>query len=520
MIVKRATLLAAGCLLLTSCNVISLKPSFLREAPTQPTLIKAEPKDPCRIYDDDLESFVLPEAGDLWPRFRSGFAIEDHTHPRIEKYLAWYNKHPAHLEAVATRGEVYLHFILEKLDEQNLPYELALIPMVESGFDPFAYSYATASGLWQFMPYTGKHLGLEQNWWYDGRRDVPASTEAALTYLSKLNKAFDGDWLLTLAAYNGGRGNVNKAIRKNKKRGKPTDFWSLDLPTQTEQYIPKILALKEIILRPDLHNVTLPAIADAPYFALAETGGQLDLAQAAKLAEVDIEEIYRLNPGFNRWATAPDGPHCLVVPAEKYDGFVSALSALPQEQRVTWERYTIQPGDALISIAKRFHTTPELLRDINHIKGNNIRAGHTLLVPQASQDNHFYVLSSAERLKSKQASGKGARIEYIVKPGDSFWKIAKQFNTTSGRIASWNNMAPRDTLRVGQKIVIWDKSKARDTTRKIRYTIRSGDSLARIANKFGVTIRDLEHWNGINRKSILRPGNKLTVHVNVAETSS
>ena len=530
MIVKRATLLPTGLLAtgslllgslaLTGCNVNSLKPSFLQQDTVQAEAKKAEPKDPCLIYDDELASFAIPQADDLWSRFRSGFALEDHTHPRIEKYLAWYNKHPAHLEAVANRGEVYLHFILEKLDEQNLPYELALIPMVESGFDPFAYSYATASGLWQFMPYTGKHLGLEQNWWYDGRRDVHASTEAALTYLTKLNNAFDGDWLLALAAYNAGRGNVNKAIKRNKKRGKPTDFWSLDLPKQTEQYIPKILALKEILLRPDLHNINLPPIADAPYFALAQTGGQLDLAQAAKLADVEIEEIYKLNPGFNRWATAPDGPHCIIVPAEKYDGFVSALSELPIEERVTWERYTVKQGDALINIAKRYRTTPQLLRDINNINGNNIRIGSTLLVPRASQDNHFYVLSSAERLKSKQAKGKGARIEYIVKSGDSFWEIAKQFNTTSARIASWNNMAPRDTLRVGQKLVIWDKSKARDTTRKIRYTIRSGDSLARIANKFGVTIRDLEHWNGINRKSILRPGKKLTVHVNVAETSS
>ncbi|HEY7773864.1 MAG TPA: LysM peptidoglycan-binding domain-containing protein [Marinagarivorans sp.] len=476
--------------------------------------------DPCLIYGDALDAFALPQAAEIWPRIRAGFRFPDYADARISKRLAWFDKRPRHVSAVTQRGELYLHFILEKLDERDLPYELALIPMIESGFDPFAYSYATASGLWQFMPYTGKHLGLEQNWWYDGRRDVTASTEAALTYLSKLNKQFDGDWLLTLAAYNGGQGNVRKAIRKNKKRGKATDFWSLDLPPQTEQYIPKILALKEIILRPDIHNVELPAIANAPYFALADVGGQLDLAQAAKLADVDIDEIYRLNPGFNRWATSPDGPHTLVVPSDKYDGFIQALQSLPSSERVTWERYTIKSGDALSTIAKKYNTSTALLRDINNLKSNTIRAGKTLLVPRASEDNQFYVLSSAQRLKSRQSRGKGTRINYIVRSGDSFWTIARQYKTTTQQLAAWNNMAPRDTLRVGQKLVIWDKSGSATETRKIHYKVKSGDSLARIANKFGVTIRKLEHWNGINRRDILRPGKTLTVHVNVVETSS
>lgn len=510
------TLLASCCLglLITGCSMP------IKEQPaTNLSTIEATPKDPCLIYDDELHEFTVPQPAQIWPRMRAGFGIDDNAagngSQRIAKRLAWYEKHPKHIGAVTLRGELYLHFILEKLDEKNLPYELALIPMAESGFDPFAYSHATASGLWQFMPRTGKYLGLEQNWWYDGRRDVTASTEAALNYLVSLNKQFDGDWLLTLAAYNGGPGNVRKAIKKNRKKGKPTDYWSLKLPKETEYYIPKILALKEVLLRPDIHNVTLPPIADAPYFALAQIDGQLDLAQAAKLANVDIDEIYQLNPGFNQWATAPDGPHCLVVPATKYDNFIDALQELPNSERVTWERYTIKQGDALISIAKKYRTNPELLKEINNLKNNNIRAGKTLLVPRASQENHFYILSSAQRQKAKQTRGKGVRMEYTVKSGDSLWTIARQYNTSTSQLARWNNIAARNTLRIGQKIVIWDKNSNANNTRKISYTVRNGDSLARIANKYSVSIRELEQWNSLNRTEILKLGKKLVIHVNV-----
>ncbi len=512
-----ATTLLSSCtlgLLISSCSSTPTK----EQAGAQP--ITASPqglKDPCLIYDDELHAFTLPAPVEIWPRMRAGFNIPDSAAnkgaQRIAKRLTWYEKHPNHIGEVTQRGALYLHFILEKLDERNLPHELALIPMAESGFDPFAYSHATASGLWQFMPRTGKHLGLEQNWWYDGRRDVTASTEAALNYLSRLNKQFKGDWLLTLAAYNGGQGTVRRSIKRNRKKGKPTDYWSLKLPKETEQYIPKILALKEIILRPDIHSVTLPPVANTPYFALAQIDSQLDLAQAAKLAGVDIEEIYQLNPGFNQWATSPDGPHLLVVPAAKYDNFTQALQELPNNKRVTWERYTIKPGDALASIAQKHHTNTALLKEINHLKNNNIRAGKTLLIPRAHQANHFYVLSSAQRSRAQQGTRKNIRLKYTVKSGDSLWTIARKYNTTTRNLTRWNNITSRDTLRIGQKLTILDRATNARTTHKINYTVRNGDSLARIANKHNVSISELERWNAINRKDILKLGAKLVVHI-------
>lgn len=505
-------------LLISACATPAQKPL------TSPITIKplvSATQDPCLIYDDALDNFVIPEANQLWPRLRAGFGIDDseavNGNPLIAKRLSWYEKHPKHIGDVALRGELYLHFILEQLDQKNLPYELALIPMVESGFDPFAYSQASASGLWQFMPKTGAYLGLQQNWWYDGRRDITASTEAALTYLTSLHKQFNGDWLLAIAAYNSGPGTVRKAIKKNRKRGKPTDYWSLPLPRETRQYIPKLFALKEVILRPDLHNTVLPAIADAPYFALANISSQLDLAQAAKLAGIDIDKIYQLNPGFNQWATSPDGPHKLVIPTTQYDQFIQALQSLPNDERVTWERYTIAQGDSLIRIAKRYRTNTALLKSINNLKNNTIRAGKTLLVPRASQDNHFYILSSAQRMKQQQGRGKGVRIHYTVQSGDSLWTIAKQHTTTTKQLAKWNNMKPRDTLKVGRQLVIWDNSKQAQNTRKIHYTVRSGDSLSRIASKYSVSIRSLERWNNLNRKHILKPGKKLVVHVGIRQ---
>lgn len=477
----------------------------------------AEPKDPCIIYDNELHTFTLPSPASIWPRMREGFGIDEQAanngSHRIAKRLSWYEKHPQHIGIVAQRGELYLHYILEKLDERGLPHELALIPMAESGFDPFAYSHATASGLWQFMPETGKYLGLEQNWWYDGRRDVTASTEAALNYLTLLNKQFKGDWLLTLAAYNGGQGNVRKAIKRNRKKGKPTDYWSLQLPKETQHYIPKILALKEIILRPDIHNVTLPSIANAPYFALAQINSQLDLAHAAKLANVDIDEIYQLNPGFNQWATSPDGPHSLVVPATQYDSFIQALQAVPNNERVTWQRYTIKKGDNLTSIAQKYHINTQALQEINNLKNHNIIAGKTLLVPQTNQDNHFYILSSAQRFKNQQNRNKGRRTEYTVKSGDSLWTIARQHKTNTHTLARWNNISPRDTLRINQKLIIWDTSASANTTRKISYIVRNGDSLARIASKYNVSVNELARWNSLRKTDILKLGEKLVVHV-------
>ena len=322
---------------------------------------------------------------DLWQRIRDGFTLEDTDHPRLQRQLDWYVRHPAYMQRVAERATPYMYYVIETVEENNIPSELALLPIVESAFQPFAYSHGRAAGIWQFIPSTGRLYGLQQDWWYDGRRDVYASTQAAVAYLENLSREFDGDWMLALAAYNSGSGTVRKAIRRNKRRGKPTDFWSLDLPRETRAYVPKLLALKKLIADPAAFNLDLPAIPNEPYLAQVQLASQIDLARAAKLADISLDELYRLNPGYNRWATAPDGPHHLLIPRDNVDIFAENLKSLPPEQRIRWVRHRIRTGDTLSTIAVRYNTSITIIKRVNGIRGSRLRAGHSITIPVASQ---------------------------------------------------------------------------------------------------------------------------------------
>ena len=470
----------------------------------------------------EAEPFLPP---DLWDRIRAGYTLDSIHNKRVQQQLNWYAKHPKYMERVAKRGERYLHHIVTELERRDMPLEIALLPIVESAFDPFAYSHGRASGIWQIIPGTGKSLGLKQNWWYDGRRDIVASTDAALTYLQRLHKRFDGDWLLALAAYNSGGGNVSKAIRRNKKRNKPTDFWHLDLPNETKAYVPRLLALSHLVKHPQNYALTLYSIPDAPYFESVHIGSQIDLAQAADLAELDMDVIYHLNPGFNRWATDPKGPHDLLVPHGTGEKFKLKLAAIPEDHKVTWDRYTIKSGDSLSTIARKYKISVASLKAINDMRSNLIRAGKTLIVPIATKNDSFYSHSQSQRLASRRAlaakSATGKKMTYTVKKGDSLWSIAKRFGIRSTKIARWNNMALRDPIKPGQTLVLWSKtpfladSSGEKVVRKVKYRVRNGDSLARIADKFQLRIKDILRWNEIDASKYLQPGQSLTLFVNV-----
>ncbi len=472
------------------------------------------------LRTDEHSHYELPYDVSVWARMRDGFAINEDLNKRIQIEVNWYARHPSYFKRVSKRASPYLYHVVESLSQRGMPLEFALLPIVESAFDPFAYSHSKASGMWQIVPGTGKMLGLKQNWWYDGRRDIVASTNAALTYLESLHAQFEGDWLLALAAYNSGAGNVRRAIRKNKKRGLPLDYWNLDLPKETETYVPRLLALKQIMLSPEVYKVALLPTPNTPYFESVDVGSQIDLAQAADMAGIDMDAFYRLNPGFNRWASAPNGPHNILVPIATAPQFKEALATLPAEQRVAWERYTIKNGDALSKIAKKHNTTTALLQSINGLNGHGIRAGKVLLIPRASKENQHYVLSASQRLATKQNRGKGSRIEYVVKPGDSLWSIGKSLGVSSQSLAKWNGIAHKAPIRPGNKLVAWNKPKGSKSTReqtrrKLAYKVRKGDSLARIADKFDIRVTDIVHWNNVNTKKYLQPGDKLTLYVDV-----
>ncbi|MEA5444573.1 LysM peptidoglycan-binding domain-containing protein [Gammaproteobacteria bacterium AB-CW1] len=481
----------------------------------------------------EAESEQDSEPADVWERMRRGFAMEERQHPRIEPQIRWHERHPGYLDRVARRAEPFLTHILDEIEERGLPMEMALVPIVESAYDPFAYSHGRAAGMWQFIPSTGRHFGLKQNWWYDGRRDFIAATDAALTYLESLADRFGGDWELALAAYNAGGGNVSRAMRRNRQRGADQDYWSLRLPRETMHYVPKVLALRDVIQQPEAYGINLPDIDNEPRIAVVELDGQIDLALAAELANLEIDDIYRLNAAFNRWATDPDGPHRLVVPIDRKTQLEEALAELDPDDRLAWHRHQIQPGESLISIARQYNTTVELLQDVNELRGNVIRAGHHLLVPRSMASADSYSGSVSQRLARIQNTQRGDReqVSHQVQPGESFWSIAQRYDVGVRQLAQWNGMAPGDTLRAGQSLAVWveDADNARiasplragptDRERRVNYRVRSGDSLARIASRFGVSVNDLLRWNSLSADDYLQPGQQLTIIVDVTNTS-
>ncbi|MDX1562039.1 MAG: LysM peptidoglycan-binding domain-containing protein [Gammaproteobacteria bacterium] len=479
----------------------------------------------------ELPRITLPRT-DLVARIRAGFSLPAVDDPDVAQELAFYASHPDYIARVFERGSRYLHHISAVLEERGMPSDLALLPIVESAFDPFAYSRGRASGLWQIIPGTGRRLGLKQNWWYDGRRDIVDSTRAALDYLELLHDQFDGDWLLAVAGYNSGEGNVARAIRRAEADGRPTDFWSIrgDLPAETRAYVPRLLAIRDLVAAAEDHEIELPLIDDAPYFDIVETEGQIDVALAAELAALDVDTVYALNPGINRWATDPDGPHRLLVPAEAAPVRTDALASLDMTERVRWTCHQIGRGETLSQIAVKYETTPDVLRQINGISGNLIRAGDHLMIPHASAASGTYSLSLDARVaRTQERERDGQRVDYRVEPGDSLWSISRRFGVGTAELASWNAMAPGDVLSVGRTLVIWTDDPVAAAAaapagpaqiRQVNYVVRSGDSLARIAGRFRVSVAELVEWNALSVDKYLQPGQSLVLYVDVTEQST
>lgn len=527
---RKYSLLSFALLALTGCQTTnnatekaSVEASTIAPAPTT-----VKPKEV--VVEAPVEKPLTPQqVANVWQRITMQFALEHPMNSKITAQLNWYKKHPSYIKRVSARAQPYLHFIVEEIEKRNMPLEIALLPIVESAFDPFAYSHGQASGMWQIISGTGKRFGLEQNWWYDGRRDVYASTHAALDYLQYLHKYFKGDWLHALAAYNSGEGRVGRAIRKNRNAGKATDFWSLHLPAETRSYVPKLLALAALLEQPEKHKMQWPHIDNKPAIAVVDTESQIDLALAAKLAGMPLDKLYKLNPGFNRWATDPKGKHKLMLPLSQVDIFEQAFEKTTEKERLTWVRYKIRSGDSLGKIAKRHQTTVDIVRQVNEISGNTIVAGKHLLIPVASTKLSNYKLSSDLRLASKKNKKRsGLKTTHLVQSGDNLWDIARKYNVAHRSIAKWNGMAPNDPLMPGQSLVIWQKiaskksaGNSNNVTRSIHYKVRRGDSIAKIAQKFNLNISDVKKWNPSQlRKKYIQPGQMLKLYVDVTKINS
>ena len=474
---------------------------------------------------------------DTWERIRNGFDLPDVKHKRIQQELNWFKRHPEYMKRVVERARPYLHYIIETVEAAGLPSEIALLPIVESAFQPFAYSHGRAAGIWQFIPATGKQYGLKQNWWYDGRRDVYASTKSAIKLLKKLNQNFKGDWMHALAAYNTGDGRVKRSIRRNKKLGKSTDFFALKLPKETRAYVPKLLALKIIINDPEAYGIELDNIPDEPYFEQVKLDSQIDLALAAEMADLPLDDLYRLNSGYNRWATAPNGPYDLLIPVTHAEHFKTKLAELPADKRIRWVRHRTRKGETLGTIAQNYHTSVGTIKRVNRLRGKMIRVGQGLTIPVASRSLREYHLSANQRKsKLQNIPRKGRKVSHIVQQGDTFWDLAQYHRVSVRQLAKWNSMAPRDRLQAGQRLIIWSRRGSsvssfvdieslsapprRNITKRIGYRVRNGDSLARISSKFRVSINQLKRWNrSVRNNKYLQPGQRLTLYVDVAKQS-
>jgi len=481
---------------------------------------------------------AAPEAvNDVWERLRNNYSLPVLENARIQSEVDWFARHPTYMDRVNERAAPYMHYIVSEVEKRGMPGEIALLPIVESAFQPFAYSHGRAAGIWQFIPGTGRHYGLKQNWWYDGRRDVYASTQAALDYLQYLSNLFDGDWMLALAAYNSGEGTVQKAVRRNKKRGKPTHFWALNLPKETRSYVPKLLAIAKIVEKPEHYNMNVASLDNTPYFHRVDTKSQIDLALAAEMADISLDELYKLNPGFNRWATAPKGPHYLLIPVDKAPAFEAKLADLPSAERMRWKHHKVKSGETLSQIADKYRISLSLLKSNNKLRRNMIRVGQNLVIPVAAKSARTYRLSETQRKQKILNSPKSGRYKIIhtVKSGDNFWDISRKYKVSVRSLAKWNAMAPRDVLQRGQKLVVWTKvahTASRSPTRqasvprsksimqKVNYVVRRGDSLARIASRFRVSVSDLLRWNTIKKNKYLQPGQRIKLFVDVTSQSS
>ncbi|MEC5342917.1 murein transglycosylase D [Brenneria populi] len=387
---------------------------------------------------------------DLWNFIGDELKMEVPDNARIREQKMRYLKNKSYLHDVTLRAEPYMYWIVEQIKQRKMPMELVLLPIVESAFDPHATSSANAAGLWQIIPGTGRNYGLKQNQWYDGRRDVVASTTVALDMMQRLNSMFDGDWLLTIAAYNSGEGRVMKAMKANKAKGLSTDFWALALPRETSIYVPKMLALSDILKNSKKYGFNLPKPNESRALARVDLGQQMQLTQAAEMAGLPLNKLKSYNPGYKRNVTAPNGPHYIMVPKAHVDRLKDSLADGDIE--------AIQPTTRLAQSSTR-------------------------------------------------------ESQYKVRPGDTLSTIAARLNVSTKDLQNWNNLRSAHALKVGQTLQVAQASDDGDKEGSITYQVRKGDSLSSIAKRHGVNIADVMRWNSVIKNASIQPGDRLTLYV-------
>ena len=445
---------------------------------------------------------------DVWLRIRSGFKIDDAASDNalVAVHESWYAARPDYVRRIVSRSRSYLYHIVEEVDRRAMPMEIALLPMIESAFKSTALSTSSASGIWQFIPSTGRHYGLKQDAWYDGRRDFPAATNAALDYLSKLYLDF-GDWQLALAAYNCGEGCVARAIQKNVQQGLPTDYASLSLPPETRNYVPKLLAIKHIISSPEQYGLTIDTLPNQPYFNQIPVHANLDMHSAARLANMNTDDFVALNAAFPRKLIRSDAPVTLLVPVDRADQFQRNLEAGDWD---SWQPYAAKKGERPQDIANRFDVSLDRLTEINqfHLKRGKLVSAQTILVPVKGRGGEDRPGTGAEEVSTAPATPNPA--QHLVQRGETLYGVARRYDLSTAQLIE-ANPGLDSNLQAGQRIQLpatvtatremrQDKQAslsphAKKPARSTRYTVKRGDTLYAIAERFDVSLSDIKAWN-------------------------
>ncbi len=492
--------------------------------------------------------------------------------PLVQKQIRWYLKNPKYLTVLTENAQPYLYYVYQEAKRRHMPVVVALLPMIESNYNPFLYSSQGATGLWQLMPGTATGLGIPITWWYDGRRDIIQSTSVALDYLSYLHH-FLNNWLLAIAAYNSGAGTILHAVHYNRAHGRPTDYWHLALPAETKAYVPKLLALAAIISDP-YWQAHLPGIAYQPYLTSVRITGQYDLSYLAKISQISTEELRFYNPGFRRFSTGPLHHHLILIPISSKAHFLSTIKNQRAASQLTWQHYNVQPGDNLINLGHHFHTTPAIIKRVNRLKTDALKLNQSLLIPETRHYHSLTKIEQAADIAENHLPGPQL-ILHKVKPRESQWSLAKKYRVKTKEIRFWNHLSRHDRLRPNQVITLWVRHRtfkehallhlvnknetlstlaqryhtsahlirlynhlhstviranqilkipypkhqhyyARYQNQMVSHTVVPGDSIGQLARYYNVSKKELIKWNHLNPKHFLRLGQVLTVYLHHA----
>ena len=477
---------------------------------------------------------VSTSYADLVSRLRDGYALPGVEDPAIDRQIKFYTSKPQYLDRTFARGERYFYYVVQELEARHMPLELALLPIIESGYNPYAYSRAKAAGIWQFITPTATRHQVRVNWWQDGRRDIMDSTRAALDYLGELHAMFNGDWLLAIAAYNCGEMAVMRSVQRNAAAGLPTDFWHLKLPAETRGYVPSLLAMAKLVRNPEAYGLDFEPIPNKPYFARVEVGGQIDLRVASAILNISDEEMHALNPAFNRWATDPEGPFHLLVPANSARAFAETVAGLTPDQRLPVEHHTLEPKETLAGIAKERNLPLAVVQQLNGSAKFEARVGDDIMLPSMSViaplRARLVIEGETDKLGNPiKSSTAGQARRHVLRRGETLASTGQPNHGPGENPAQHNGLKPKFSQKTGRSLVVKNdvsgpmhtvsnsnKSQARtahDNTpisrasasqstaqREIRYQVKRGDTVAGIIKRFSVTQSQLKAWNRIGNR--------------------